>query len=160
MRQVVFIDTTILCNLVPVPGRDQHAESVREELKKRIDLDQRFILPITAVIETGNFIAQLSNGGLRRKTAQRLEGILKLICAGKAPWVLHDVPWNRGFLERLLEGADSGADYVTHAQNGVGLGDLCVLAERQSFEMRSRIPTTIWTLDHGLSAYSPQAGTD
>ncbi|MGQ4616670.1 hypothetical protein [Nocardia sp. R7R-8] len=159
MRQVVFIDTSILCNLVPVPGRDQDAESVRQELKNRITVGEQFILPITAVIETGNFIAQLSNGGLRRKTAQRLEEILKLICAGKAPWVLHDVPWNRAFLERLLEGADSGADYVTHAQNGVGLGDLCVLAERQSFEMRSRIPTTIWTLDDGLRAYSPSAET-
>jgi hypothetical protein len=74
--------------------------------------------------------------------------------------VLHDVPWTLGFLEKLLEGADSGADYVTHAQNGVGLGDLYVLAERQSFEMRSRIPATIWTLDDGLRAYSPLDGTD
>ncbi|MFG3617183.1 hypothetical protein [Nocardia sp. NPDC047654] len=160
MRQVVFIDTSVLCNLVPVPGRDEAAGLVLEELKNRMSRDERFILPITAVIETGNFIAQIPKGGLRRQTAQRLENILRLICEGKSPWVLHDVPWNRGFLEKLLEGADSGADYVTHAQNKVGMGDLCVLAERQSFEMRSRIPATIWTLDDGLRAYSPLDGTD
>ena len=107
MQSVVFVDTSILCNLVPVPGRDQDREHVQQELKLRLSRREEFILPITTVVETGNFIAQLDNGGLRRSTAQRLADILRLICAGRAPWILHDVPWNREFLEQLLDGADT-----------------------------------------------------
>ncbi len=154
MRSMVFIDTSVLCNLVPVPGKDQNQEIVREELKIRIERGEQFILPITAVVETGNFIAQLNNGGLRRIAAQKLEAILRSICDGRSPWVLHDVPWDRNFLETLLEGADTGVDYVSHAQNQLGAGDLCVLAERHLYHLRSRVPATIWSLDAALNAYS------
>ncbi|MFI5720477.1 hypothetical protein [Nocardia sp. NPDC051750] len=154
MQSVVFVDTSILCNLVPVPGRDQDREYVQQELKLRLARREEFILPITTVVETGNFIAQLDNGGLRRSTAQRLADILRLICAGRAPWILHDVPWNRKFLEQLLDGADTQADYVTHAQNRIGTGDLCILTERHQYYQRTGVPAAIWTLDAGLNAYS------
>lgn len=154
MQSVAFVDTSILCNLVPVPGRDQDREQVQKELKLRLSRREEFILPITAVVETGNFIAQLENGGLRRTTAQKLASILRLICEGRAPWILHDVPWNRNFLEQLLEGADTQTDYVTHAQNRLGTGDLCVLTERHQYHLRTGIPATIWTLDAGLRAYA------
>ncbi|WFR71664.1 hypothetical protein P9209_23195 [Prescottella defluvii] len=155
MKTVVFIDTCILCNLVPVPGRDQDRESVQNELRERLDRKEEFILPITAGVETGNFIAQISNGSHRRTAAQNLENILRLVCEGKAPWVLHDIPWNRHFLETLLKGADTDIDYVTHAQNGVGVGDLCILTERHNYESRSGAAAIIWTLDNGLNAYAP-----
>ncbi|MEV0110200.1 hypothetical protein AB0H42_28225 [Nocardia sp. NPDC050799] len=154
MRAVAFIDTSVLCNLVPVPGRDQQRDDVQEEMRHRLSKDEQFILPITAVVETGNFIAQLDDGGLRRTTAQKLQAILRFICEGRSPWVLHDVPWNRHFLEKLLEGAGTYVDYVEHAQNRVGTGDLCVLTERHLYHTRTGIPATIWTLDAGLMAYS------
>ncbi|WKK73107.1 hypothetical protein Q0F99_09835 [Rathayibacter oskolensis] len=154
MPAVVFIDTSVLCNLIPVPGKDQDADEVRKRMAARLKNDDRFILPITAVIETGNFVAQLSNGGERYATAQRFEEILRLICAGKAPWVLHDVAWNRPFLERFLDGADSGSTFKEHAKSEVGAGDLCILTERDSYRQRTRINAEIWTLDNGLGAHS------
>ncbi len=154
MQSMVFIDTSILCNLVPVPGRDQDREAVQDELKTRMGQKQRFILPITAVVEAGNFIAQVSDGRLRRETAQKLEEILRFVCEGRSPWVLHDVPWGREFLVQFLNGADTGADYVTHAQNQLGAGDLCILAERHHYHVRSGIFADIWSLDVRLSAYN------
>jgi len=152
MGSISFIDTSILCNLVPVPGYDQQREQVLEEMGHRLDNGEQFILPITSVIETGNHIAQLSSGSARRQAATKLDGLLRLICEGQAPWVLHDVAWDRVFLQQLLDGADTATSYIDHAQAGVGAGDLCILTERQAFSKRSRIPVDIWTLDGGLSA--------
>lgn len=152
MRRVVFIDTSILCNLVPVPGRDQDSDRVRAELRTRAARDEQFVLPITAVIETGNFIAQIRDGRTRCSAAERMAGILRLICEGKAPWVLHDVAWNREFLERFLKGADSGMGYEEHAVRGLGAGDLCLLTERQQYQDRTGVSAGIWSLDVQLAA--------
>lgn len=154
MGSISFIDTSILCNLVPVPGYDQHRKEILEEMNDRLNSGEEFILPITSVIETGNHIAQLSSGGARRQAATNLDALLRLICEGKAPWVLHDVAWDRAFLQKLLDGADTMTTYITHALAGVGAGDLCILTERQAFSERSRIPARIWTLDNGLSAHT------
>lgn len=154
MRNVVFIDTSVLCNLVPVPGRDQHRSAVQEELKRRLERNDSFVLPITAVIETGNFIAQLNDGGVRRSTARTMEKLLRLVCEEKAPWVLHDVAWNREFLEQFLNGADTCIDYMAHAQARLGAGDLCILVERQRYQSRTKIKAEIWTLDKGLGAHN------
>jgi hypothetical protein len=153
MTTISFIDTSILCNLVPVPGFDQDREQVVREMGARLNDGESFVLPITAVVETGNHIAQLNSGDARRKAASSLDALLRLICAGKAPWVLHDVSWDRSFLQRLLDGAGTSATYIDHAQAGVGAGDLCILNERQAFSERSRIPASIWTLDAHLAAW-------
>ncbi len=123
-------------------------------MKHRLAEGEMFILPITAVIETGNFIGQLSSGAERRTTASKFDALLRLICAGQAPWVLHDVAWNREFLEQLLDGASTGTDYVQHAQNKVGAGDLCILTEREQYRARAQISAELWTLDGALSAHN------
>ncbi|MER5419193.1 hypothetical protein [Streptosporangium roseum] len=100
-RKVEFVDTSVLCNLLNVPGRNQDYEAVARELKeKRQECD--LILPITAVIETGNHIAQLSDGRVRRDRADKLHTLLGLVITGRAPWVLHTVEWGENFLRSLL----------------------------------------------------------
>ena len=153
MSTIVFIDTSILCNLIPVPGRSQHEAEVRKELAARQRRGEQFILPITAVIETGNFIAQLKDGSERRTVSEKMENILRYICEGKTPWVLHDVAWNRGFLLAFLDGAGTQMSYSQHAQNRMGAGDLCILTERQHYQDRTRIKAEVWTLDDGLNAH-------
>lgn len=154
MGTICFIDTSILCNLVPVPGYDQHRVQVIEEMGHRLDNGEEFILPITTVIETGNHIAQLGSGRARRQAATQLDAILRRVSAGQSPWYLHDVAWGKGFLQTMVDGADTSTSYIEHAQAGLGAGDLCILTERHSFSKRSRIPANIWTLDEGLSAWA------
>lgn len=149
-----FIDTSVLCNLVPVPGRDQEATAVKAELTQRLKAGERFILPITAVIETGNFIAQLSDGRVRRQVAETFAELLQLVVDDRAPWVLNRVEWNAEFLSHLLAGADTRMTYVEHAVAAVGAGDLCIVTERSQYEQRSQVRAKIWTLDQGLGAYS------
>ncbi len=151
--KVVFIDTSVLCNLLPVPGRDQDQKQVRAEMQERFRAGEQFIIPITSVIETGNFIAQLKDGEVRRGVAQRFHDLLRLIIDGKAPWVLHDIAWNSKFLGLLLEGADTKVPYVDHSMAGLGMGDLCILAERCHYQQRLGLRAEIWTRDAQLSAH-------
>ena len=154
-QEVIFIDTSILCNIVPVPGFDQHQEKVRAEMKEYVKKKAKFILPITAVIETGNHIAQLPNGDKRRESAERFSEILCLVVEHKAPWSLVDVEWREDFLSDLLEGADTEESLVDLAKRGVGLGDLCILTERMRYERRTQLRATIWTHDKALAAHNP-----
>lgn len=154
MKSVVFLDTSIVCNLIPVPSFDQHSDKVKEELSIRSKSGAQFILPITAVIETGNHIAQLPNGDARRKAADRFSIMLTMVINNQAPWILHDIAWNTAFLQSFLDGAETGSTYVQHALNGVGAGDLCILTERQHYQSRTHLTAEIWTLDHGLEAHN------
>lgn len=154
MPNVVFVDTSVLCNLLPVPGFDQNAGEVREQMSARLKHDESlFILLITTVIETGNHIAQIKNGDARRRTAERFSEMLDLIIKKKAPWTLHDIAWNKTFLEMLMEGAGTGTSYVDHASARVGTGDLCILTECEQYRQRTKMDATIWSLDQALAAY-------
>ncbi|AGF73566.1 hypothetical protein [Corynebacterium halotolerans] len=154
MRNVIFLDTSVVCNIIPVPGLDQNSEEIKLEMANQMKSGTDFILPITTVIETGNHIAQVPNGDLRRTTAERFRSTLQMVIEGKAPWILHDIPWDKDFLMRFLAGAGTGSTYVEHATSQVGAGDLCILTEREQYADRTGINAGIWTLDRGLDAYN------
>ncbi|WP_211592634.1 hypothetical protein [Microbispora sp. H10836] len=65
-----FVDTSILCNLLDVPGKNQHQRKTVEELRLK------------------RYIAQLGNGHDRRDRAKKLHALLDLVIRGEAPWVL------------------------------------------------------------------------
>lgn len=153
--RVSFVDTSIVCNMVPVPGRDQHRADVLTELAERRAAGQTLILPVTAVVETGNFIAQVADGRLRRSAATTFSGLMQLVAAGKAPWKLHEFMWGRTFLDKLLTGGGTGMSLIEHAVNEFGAGDLCILTERLVYQSRSTLDdVSIWTRDEKLTSYS------
>lgn len=149
----VFIDTSVLCNLVRVHGKDQHSEQISAEMQRRMSEGDMFILPVTAVIETGNHIAQSTNH--RYEAAHRLSGYLDLVVRGKAPWVLHEMEWDAAFLGTFRSGAGSGRDWPALAAMGVGAGDLCIAAEVLPFQARTGAPASVWSLDEDLSVLLP-----
>jgi hypothetical protein len=150
---ITFVDTSIFCNLIPVPGFDQDREAVIRAFLQRRE-KEHFILPVTAVIETGNHIAHLPHGGERRHAADKYARIVELVLVGEAPWTLHEFKWGSDFLRALLDGGGSGSSLVDHATRGVGVGDLCILAERRAYAALAQVPVGIWTLDSDLSAHS------
>ncbi|GAA2994732.1 hypothetical protein [Streptosporangium longisporum] len=149
-----FVDTSVLCNLLDIPGKNQDHQPVIDQLKKkRQECD--LILPITAVIETGNHIAQLADGQLRRQHADKLSDLLKLVVTNQAPWVLHTVEWGENFLRSLLAGAGTGTTFADHVMVKLGLGDLCILTERELYRARVvNVEVGIWTLDAQLRSHS------
>lgn len=153
-RRVAFIDTSVLCNLVRVPGRDQHSERITTEFAERAGQGELFVIPVTAVIETGNHIAQAT--GDRRAAADRLVGLLRAAMAESTPWKLNAATWDDRFLTELCAGNGTGQGLVDLLGNGqLGTGDVAILTERDQFRARTDFAAvSVWSLDQGLAAYS------
>jgi hypothetical protein len=152
---VTFVDTSILCNILRVPNKCSDHEAVLSEAQARQARGELFIIPVTAVVETGNHIAQVRTGD-RRAAAERFVGLIDAVRAETRPWVLHEVEWDSSFLVALCNGSTTGQSFIDLAGNGqLGGGDVAILVERDRYRQRTAYRTVqLWSLDAGLQAYS------
>lgn len=155
MAQVHFVDTSILLELLAVPGKSQQPGPVKQRLDELVSLGVQLVLPIAAVIETGNHIVQLPDGASRRTCAERFVALLRLTATERLPWVLHSVAWDERMLAKLCDGTEMTGPFVELASAGViGTGDLAILAECESYaERTAHVEVKVWTLDERLAAY-------
>lgn len=156
MTTVVFVDTSILANIVRVPGKDQDYDDVIDELRRRIGLGEELVLPVTAVVECGNHVAQIKGAHNDRfAAARRFVDILCQVRDGEAPWVFNQAEWDAEYWTTLLAGAGTGEPMEVLLNRGIGAGDIAILAERETYRQRTGIDDVrIWSLDQGLAAYS------
>lgn len=158
MRTVVFIDTSIMCNLLDIPGKNQDRAGVAVEYRELAERGAQFVLPISTVIETGNHIEQLPSGHARRTCAEAFSGILREIAANRAPWVLHEHAWNADFLTTFCDGGIASPAFQEVATAGtLGGGDVSILVERDRYQARVDSRTSdvrVWTRDRALAAYA------
>lgn len=70
--RVAFVDTSVVLNLLNVPGRNENHSQVQREFS-----DYRnttiMVLPVTVVIETGNHSAHVPNDHERREAAKAFD---------------------------------------------------------------------------------------
>ena len=69
MSEIVLVDTSVLMNVLNVPGRNQDREAVIAEFTRLVQGGAHLFLPMAAVFEAGNHIAQLADGQARRSAA-------------------------------------------------------------------------------------------
>lgn len=158
MQRVVFLDTSVLLNLLDVPRKNGEREAVlprfRELAKSGAAL---MVIPMAAVIEVGNHIAQLADGGVRRDRMDRFADFLRRSLSGTPPWVVSGSTWDAGFLAELVEGHEQRPGMVDLSSRGVGAGDGSILLELERYRRRSDVPSglsvELWSLDEGLQAY-------
>ncbi len=159
MAETVFPDTSVLLNLLDIPGKNSDRDQAAAEFKRLArDPQVVLIIPVTAVIETGNHIAQLGDGGLRRQRAEQLCEWLRMALDGTSPWGLSRTEWDDDTLRRLIDGHKHVPGLPDLAGQRVGAGDAAILHERRRFQERVDIPSArpvrIWTYDDGLRAYA------
>ena len=92
-----------MANMLKIPGKCKDAERIQDEFKQVIEAEEVLILPIATVIETGNHIAHISDGHIRRTIAKRFGEYLRKTAEGEAPWQLYGVELDK---EGLLYLAD------------------------------------------------------
>jgi hypothetical protein len=158
MTAVVFIDTSVLCELLEVPGKSEPSQSaqVQAELSVGSRAGERFVVPITTVIETGNHIAQAPYG--RVEAARRLVRFLRMAIAGEAPWLLLTTTLGHEFVSALCAGDSTGKPLEVLAAEKVGAGDVALLVERDQFLATIAYSSArVWTLDVALRAYAQAA---
>jgi hypothetical protein len=150
---VTLVDTSVLCELLEVPNMHARPEEIRAELRRRQAAGEHFVIPTTAIIETGNHIEHASVD--RRRAAQRLVDLIEVALAGTGAWRVFPVMWDTKFLRAWCDGDSTADSFVNLAGNRtLGGGDMAVLVERDL--LRRQIAghdVRVWTLDAGLGMY-------
>lgn len=144
---IVLMDTSVFCNVLDVPGFNQDRDSVIADLVASIRNGDTLLLPMAAVIETGNHIAQVSDGRMRRQTAERFCEQVAAAIDGTAPWTAMRF-WEPEQLAQWL------SDFPDHAMRTVGMGDLSIIKDWESMcELHRGQRVWIWGIDGDLQGY-------
>lgn len=154
---VVFIDTSVLCCLLNVPGKNQKREDVFAEYSRRRSAGDVFVLPISAVIETGNHIEQLGPGlnDARHHCADALCQMLRNVVDGAEQFVMHPLSWDEDLLREFCDGgastpgfrrwprpASSAAAISASCSSAAGIGSGSPLGLSRSGPSTSSCPAT------------------
>ena len=148
-----FIDTSILLNILDIPGRNADKDMVTEEFKQIIkDPNQTLILPLATIIETGNHIAHISNGCVRREKGELMADLLKHTAEDKAPWKYYDRGLAQADLLKLAE------RFPDSAMMEMGVGDLSIIFAYEKY--KEEVPAIgsimIWSMDEHLAQYKEE----
>ena len=145
MSSIVIVDTSVLLNIMDVPDRNQHRGQVLDRLATLIDGGDHLFIPMAAIVEVGNHIAQVKNGAHRRAAAERFVKEVRGALADEAPWKPINFPSNREVLTWLDAFPES-------ATQGVGMGDLSIKQEWASCCDRYAMSHVwVWALDGDLA---------
>lgn len=140
-----LIDTSVLDNLLAVPKWCQDQERALAELQAYSDQGVQLLLPLAAIYESGNHIAQAT--GDHRAAAERFVVLVRKAVDGEAPFrlaELHDEADIKGWL----------GSFVERATQRIGMADLSIihLWERLRSQARGR-RVFIWSYDGDLAGY-------
>ena len=144
-----FIDTSVLLNILAVPQKSQNRTAVMTQLNAYVDNRSVLILPMAAIIETGNHIAHIGDGHLRRSIAQKMSELIEKTVHGEVPWGYDKGELDSSELEKLAR------QFPDAAMREVGLGDLSIIAACERYRERNGeyVQVHIWSLDKHLQAY-------
>jgi hypothetical protein len=151
---IVIIDTSVFVEILAVPGKSQAVEEIRAELGGWIESDAALLLPMAVIIETGNHIAQVSNGGKRRRAAKGFVERVQEALDGESPFE----PTPSFDVDALREWLPS---FVQRATAGIGMADASLIElweQQRALNPARRV--LIWSLDDDLSSYDtgPRGG--
>ncbi len=145
MSAIVIVDSSVLLNIIDVPGRNQRRAEVLDRLAALIDSEDHLFIPMAAIVEVGNHIAHVANGTQRRAAAERFVKEVRSALADEAPWKPINFPSNQEVLSWLDAFPDS-------ATKRVGMGDLSIRQEWESCcRQYSMSRVWVWTLDGDLA---------
>jgi predicted nucleic acid-binding protein len=144
---VCIIDTSVFCSLLRVPNKDQHHARAMAELQLYSEAGYILLLPLAAIFETGNHIAQNGSGGQRRNVAELFVRQVRAAVTGEAPWTATPM----ASPEELAGWLDGFPD---DAMRGTSLGDLSIVKvwHRQR-ELHPGRRVFIWSYDRHLNGY-------
>jgi hypothetical protein len=149
MPAVVLVDTSVFLNVLDVPAFNQHRTQMLQQFGEFVRDRAHLLLPVAAVFEAGNHIAQLNDGRVRRECAERFAHMVRDAIDGSAPWG----PIRPPTLEEIGAWLN---EFPNHAMRGIGMGDMSIIEEWKSARVRHpRLRVLIWSLDAELAAYGP-----
>ena len=157
MRKVLILDTSVLCVLLRVPGKETCGSSndlitydkVYEKIEEEKLEGTTFILPLASIIETGNHIAHSS--GDRKKAGEDFAKIIIDSADENSPWAAfteQSALWKPENLKKLAE------RWQQTVIGGQALGDASIV-DVANYYRDAGYKVEIYTGDAGLKAYEP-----
>lgn len=159
MSAIVLLDTSVYLNVLDVPGNNQDRAAVIQSFAELIEENAHFLLPLATVWETGNHIADLANGQLRRTYAQRLVADVTKAFNGNVPYRATHFPDRDEFLEWLgdFPGMAMRNKSAQKIREGTSLADLSIIKEwERNCQLHRMSRVRIWSLDSDLIGYDHQ----
>jgi hypothetical protein len=156
-RKVLILDTSVLCCLLRVPGKEeagpQNDRWDHARINHLLDHEKQqgsiFVLPMATIIETGNHIAQAS--GQRYERATELAALLRGVADGTTPWAAFT---DQSILWQSENLRDLAGSWPTLAAGGTSIGD-ATIKDVAEFYANAGYKVEILTGDRGLKAYEP-----
>lgn len=147
MSDIVLVDSSVLLNVLDIPGFNQDRDDVLERFGQLVDADDHLLLPMAAVLETGDHVADLSDGRERRCYAQRFRDCIREALRGDAPWTPIEFPETSQLAEWLTEFPDM-------ATRNLGISDVSIIdAWQRACTRHPHQRVYIWTLHRQLGVY-------
>lgn len=150
---ICLVDTSILCQLLQVPYMCDDHKPLFKDFKNRIKADERFLLPMATIFETGNHIGQNGNGGERRAAARRFVDLITDAIQGKSPFT----PTPFATPEVLIVWLNEFEEWAKRSDQkgkGSGLGDLSIYHEwLRQCDLHPKRRVYIWSRDVHLSSF-------
>lgn len=156
MSDIVLLDTSVYLNVLDVPGFNQTREEILNTFTDRVQNGDYFLLPMATIWETGDHIADLSDGRLRRQFAQMLAEQVTQAFNNQAPFKTTYFPEREVFLRWLGDFPDYAQRNKSDRQTreGISLSDLSIIKEwEQTRDRHSMSRVLIWSLDSDLASY-------
>lgn len=147
-KAVCIVDTSVLLELLDVPDKSDDSAMFVREFEGRVKAGEAMLLPLTAILEAGNFVGQVGSGKVRRKLAEKLVAIVAQALLPASPFTLTPLPDQKelaGDLDR----------FVDWCKQRSGLGDLLIKTtwERQCALQPKQRRVYVWSKDAHLQGY-------
>lgn len=156
MSSIVLLDTSIYLNVLDVPSFNQDRDAVLDRFSEMVEEGDYFLLPMATIWETGNHIADLATGGLRREYAKKLVDEVAMAMEGESPYRPTHFPDREQFVTWLREFPDYAARQKSEKKEreGISLSDFSIIKEWEVTRDRHNMSRVmIWSLDSDLVAY-------
>ena len=146
---VRLIDTSVMANLLEIPHMCDDAEEIKKQWREVLQSEEVLILPLATIIETGNHIAHISDGHIRRSIAGKFGQYLRKTAEGEAPWQLYGVELDKEGLRYLADHIEENASIE------VGVGDMSIIYAYEQY--KNKVPgigrIMIWSTDRHMQGY-------
>ncbi len=149
-----LIDTSILLELIDVPNMAKQPKEVRASFVEKMKAGGKFCIPLAAIIETGNHIAQNGNGQQRRERAQAFVKYVIQTFNEESPFIKLDFITNEE-LQKWIQEFPNCAMRNDSKGKGMGIGDLSIIKDKIKLEKQfPKATISIWSADGHLDSYN------
>lgn len=152
-HKVLIIDTSIMCVWLQVPGMESAGkegeydyESVSKHIEEQVKAGATLVLPMTSIIETGNFIARVEQD--RKKLGDRMADIIIAAADGTQPWAAFTLQRELWSEEGLKSLANRWRETVVSEKQSIG--DASIVDVAQYYAAMEDFEVEIFTGDGGL----------